>query len=576
MLIIPNVILTDDIIATKGHIDFINDAEETISFPLFGEWEYYPNTYISNPNQLDTLHNPLYIAIPLTNIIQAEKTATYRITISNAQVKANPVLYLENLDYPITVYLNGVKQESFSNNNKEALEYNSTEIYPLSSYDKTKESQDLVLSVNYLQGNAPLFKRVPTITPLLESFNISYWKTLSEAFLFGFFIFLVLHSFSFMILRPEHLVITCVSIFDSILIGRLFFASENLLEVLESLFTFLHFSDTFVFSAQIFILCIGGIAGTILSTVLFDKKNQISKRYLLPIILCYSIFALIMPLNLSLYYTFGRYFIIALYIYTFIIVFAQISTKKRKTKNDVFHIIQAIYAGIVIFLDLFYLSEYIGFPIFYYPLFIFFYAQMFLKLIDNSNTYLEVINLNQNLELIVERRTKELSDKNKKLSEISTHDPLTSAYNRLYFDEQFEIALTIFDEKFHTLHLCMFDLDHFKSINDTFGHAVGDEQLVYVAKTVQQIVLKNSVFARVGGEEFMILYTESKTDVILENIEKIRSTFDKKSKENKQFTTSSFGVTKYIKGLTKKDFLKIADKNLYEAKSTGRNKIVFH
>ncbi len=576
--IVPNFLDNDDIVAVNGHIDFTAIVSESNHFSLFGEWEYFPNTYISNPSQIESLSNPLYVQIPFDNIVEAQKKATFKINVKNVNFDNNAILYLQYLDTPIDVYLNGVKQHLVQNIGQENLTSITSQMYTLTSYDESKTFQEIVLSIEGSEGSAPLFKRVPVIIGANDANIISFWKATVEAFLFGFMIFIVLNGFSFMILRPNLVTLTCISIFDTILIVRLFFASESLQAILESLFSFIRFSDTHVFTAQLILLFIGGIVGIILTTNFFDKERRVSKKLLHPLYIAYGFLIFIVLLDTNLYYTLGRPISIVVYLYSFIIVAIQITgfLKTSNTRGGFFNIIRTAYIGIVMALDLFFLGTYIGFPVFYYPLFLFFYAQMIMKLIDNSNSYLEVSILNKNLEKLVEERTKELSDKNKKLSEISTRDPLTSAYNRLYFDEQFEIALMIFNDNIHTLHLCMFDLDHFKSINDTYGHAVGDEQLIYVAKTVQDIVLKNSVFARVGGEEFMILYTEANTDVILENVELIRSTFEKKSKENKQFTTSSFGLTKYKKEYTKKDFLKLADKNLYEAKNTGRNKIVFN
>ncbi len=576
--IVPNFFIDEENTALEGVTRFDSNNIGADSFPLSGEWEYYPDMYISHEDDFKLLNNPSFIQVPLNNIIQAQKSATYKISVENVAFATSNALYIQNLDYPIDVYLNGIKQEALGNPRQNNLQNVQAEVYSLTNYDASKDSQELVLSIAHMKNNAPLFKRVPIITNSMNAYNIIHWKTLVEAFLFGFLICILLNGFSFMILRPQHIAITSITLFDTLLILRLFFASEHLQGILESLFSFIHFSDAMVFSSQIFLLLTSGLVGMILAHSLLDEKKQIPKQFTMPIIIIYILLICILPYNFDIYYTFGRIVSLIAFVYTFALILWHVVVHWKNHKNgySIFNISRTIYVTIIIIVDVLFLGEYIGFPIFYYPLLLFFYGQMVMKLIDNSRIYDEVSKLNENLEKTVEERTKELYEKNKKLSEISTHDPLTGAYNRLYFDEQFEIALTIFNENIHTLHLCMFDLDHFKSINDTYGHAAGDEQLVYVSKMVQEAVLKNSVFARVGGEEFMILYTEPNTDVILENIEKIRSTLDRKSKENKQFTTSSFGVTKFVKGYTKKDFLKLADKNLYEAKSTGRNKIVFH
>ncbi len=576
--IVPNIIYSQEIHAVNGSIDFSKHSLNSTTFPLFGNWEYYPNVYISNSDELQKLHNPSYIEIPLTNFNQAINTASFKLRVENLTYRDEMILFIQNIDNPIDVYVNGIKQNYITNTSLKNLHIKSFESYSLPNYMNDTNTFEIVLSIKETEGSAPLFKRVPIITTTTSAYSLSFWSTLVEAFLFSMLVVIALNGFAFMILRPQHIAITSITLFDTILIFRMFFASENLHTIIESLFSFITISDKHIFSSQIFLLLLSGFVGLLLAKSLLDGKKKIPAKFTNPVLVLYLLLIFTLPFNFNLYYGLGKIVLKITYLYTnFLIIWHIISFwKTHKNGFALFNIIRTLYVTFIITIDILYLGEFTGFPIFYYPLLLFFFGQMFMKLIDNSKSYNEVYELNKSLEQKVEERTKELFEKNKKLSEISTHDPLTGAYNRLYFDEQFEIALTIFDEKIHTLHLCMFDLDHFKSINDTFGHAVGDEQLIYAAKTVQEIVLKNSVFARVGGEEFMILYTESNTDVILENIESIRFAFEKMSKENKQFTTSSFGVTKYVKTYSKKDFLKIADKNLYEAKSTGRNKVVFH
>ncbi len=574
--IIPHVTFSDSILANKGLVDFQQASPDSLQ-PLFGEWEYFPNVYVANSDELDVLQSPIYMNVPINNIVTAQKGATFRLQIDNAHFDANSVLYLQNLDSPIKVYLNGVEQKQLILSGLDSLRPLTSEIYSLSSFDTISNTQELILSIKEKKENAPLFKRVPVISSVQQIQTLSSWKSIIYSFLYGLLIFIVLNALAFLLLRPQQIIITCITFFDTVLIIRLFFASENLHEILESLFSFIYFTDTMLFSTQLFLILFSGIGGVSLLITIFDPDKKIPRYFTYPAIAAYFLLAVTLPFNYELYYGIGQYFLAAIYVYTIFLIVWHIITIWRKYKNGfaLFSMCKVVFVTIFLFVDITSIGTYVGFPVFYYPLIMFFYMQMFVKLMDTSSTYNKYYQLNQQLENLVEERTKELSEKNKKLSELSTHDPLTSIHNRLYFDEQLDIALAIFDEKYHTLHLCMFDLDHFKSINDTYGHAAGDEQLIHVARTVESLLLKNSIFARVGGEEFMILYTEANTDKVLSNIEEIRSSFYKKAKENKQFTTSSFGVTKYRVGLSKKDILKYTDNNLYEAKSTGRNKAVF-
>ena len=171
-------------------------------------------------------------------------------------------------------------------------------------------------------------------------------------------------------------------------------------------------------------------------------------------------------------------------------------------------------------------------------------------------------------------RTAELTLLNKTLSEISIRDSLTNAYNRLYFERYMEEKISNFNPDKDTLHLCMFDLDLFKKINDTFGHGAGDEQLKFVVQTINTIIDNNTILARVGGEEFILVFSSHETTSVLNTLESIRKTFEDDARHNPCRTTASFGLVRYEKGMSQKQLLKKADVCLYNAKETGRNKIV--
>jgi diguanylate cyclase (GGDEF)-like protein len=121
----------------------------------------------------------------------------------------------------------------------------------------------------------------------------------------------------------------------------------------------------------------------------------------------------------------------------------------------------------------------------------------------------------------------------------------------------------------------MFDVDFFKKINDTFGHEKGDEVLFEIAEIVKKELRNVDLIFRYGGEEFIIILPETDLKKAVEIAERI-----KKRIENHKFLinrkiTVSMGVTEYKKGENKKDLIKRVDNYLYEAKRTGRNKVVW-
>jgi len=160
---------------------------------------------------------------------------------------------------------------------------------------------------------------------------------------------------------------------------------------------------------------------------------------------------------------------------------------------------------------------------------------------------------------------------------IASHDAMTQVYNRRKF---FELALQKFQETQKDLFAVMIDIDKFKNVNDLYGHAVGDEVIILVAKTISEHISDDTVFGRIGGEEFALLLHSSSQEKVFQEIETIRELI-----ANLQVITEDKAVVKFTisEGISKKhadtpsldSLLKNADKALYEAKGTGRNKVIF-
>lgn len=164
----------------------------------------------------------------------------------------------------------------------------------------------------------------------------------------------------------------------------------------------------------------------------------------------------------------------------------------------------------------------------------------------------------------------------KQLKHLAYHDTLTELPNRRYFLAYLEEALSRIADDEEELAILSLDIDHFKQINDTLGHDVGDELLRQFSFRLAQTLRKQDVIARFGGDEFSVLirYTDPVApDRVAEKL--ITSLQRPWQIEGHTFiTTSSVGVACYRSGLTKKRLLKQADLALYEAKSNGRNQYV--
>lgn len=169
-----------------------------------------------------------------------------------------------------------------------------------------------------------------------------------------------------------------------------------------------------------------------------------------------------------------------------------------------------------------------------------------------------------------------LQEINYKLDYISTHDPLTGLSNRRNFEIDVKKKLEIIDKNKGEAALILIDIDHFKNVNDKFGHPVGD----IVLKEVSSIFLENighaDLAVRWGGEEFLIFLSNTSITEAYILANTIRLEIEKKIiiiDDFKINVTASFGVSQ-IKHNSFNDSYKLVDKALYEAKNEGRNKVV--
>ncbi|MET0106993.1 MAG: GGDEF domain-containing protein [Sedimenticola sp.] len=169
----------------------------------------------------------------------------------------------------------------------------------------------------------------------------------------------------------------------------------------------------------------------------------------------------------------------------------------------------------------------------------------------------------------------ELKRSEQKLREASLTDYLTGVPNRRHFMQRGEQALAGCERSGQPLTLVVCDLDHFKRINDEFGHDVGDEVLVWFSDSARRVMRVNDVFARFGGEEFVFLLPDTLEKDACILLERLRSSMSKEQDlELGRPVTASFGVVEWCPGATLESMLKSADEALYEAKEKGRDCIV--
>ncbi|MFV2067356.1 MAG: diguanylate cyclase [Pirellulales bacterium] len=167
----------------------------------------------------------------------------------------------------------------------------------------------------------------------------------------------------------------------------------------------------------------------------------------------------------------------------------------------------------------------------------------------------------------------EVHDKNIELQRLAAHDPLTSCLNRRSFFEQLETQWNNSHRHGSTFAYIMADIDHFKSVNDQYGHGVGDKVLQKVAEILRSTARQGDIVCRYGGEEFAILLPQLDIEDATQVAERYR-----KAIANTEFTdlalTASFGVSATSMGAANvQELIEQADKSLYAAKRRGRDQV---
>lgn len=175
------------------------------------------------------------------------------------------------------------------------------------------------------------------------------------------------------------------------------------------------------------------------------------------------------------------------------------------------------------------------------------------------------------------RDISERRDMEKKLRQLATHDTLTGLVNRREIMHHLKHEMARF-YRYHTpVTLFFIDIDNFKTINDDYGHHIGDQTLVQCAHTMHSLMRKSDIIGRYGGEEFLLILPETTIKMAFELAERLRKYIDLNSANPEKkipHYTISIGIAELgDKQITIDAFINLADKAMYQAKQMGRNKI---
>jgi diguanylate cyclase (GGDEF)-like protein len=159
---------------------------------------------------------------------------------------------------------------------------------------------------------------------------------------------------------------------------------------------------------------------------------------------------------------------------------------------------------------------------------------------------------------------------------LATIDPLTKIPNRYQLNQYFDEFIARTERTGNEFSVLMFDIDHFKRINDSYGHYVGDCVLQAFSQSIVDNIRVVDKFGRWGGEEFILLLDGADEHAAMEIGEKLNKIIANMNFDMFCSITVSIGVTKYRVGETKEKCIERADNALYAAKNLGRNRVVFN
>jgi len=199
-----------------------------------------------------------------------------------------------------------------------------------------------------------------------------------------------------------------------------------------------------------------------------------------------------------------------------------------------------------------------------------------------ENSYKALQELNDSLEEKIKERTKDLEENKEELKVLASIDPMTKLYNRRHFSEVSENIFRHNKKERKSLSLIMLDIDNFKNVNDTYGHAVGDKVIIAIADILREHTRGTDTVCRYGGEEYIILVPDIDMDRCMEIAEAIRVSIEnlviKLEKDKELQVTISIGIA--MSDMLVDNNVEIAinkaDNALYEAKRGGKNRVMLY
>lgn len=584
-IFVEDIHTSDNIWIEEGRYD-LSDYNFPYTKPLNlqGEWIAYPDVYLKGDTvDYNQLSEAVIKELPIRDLNKAKGTYTYQIFLkfdfSNTDLQTM-VCSIPFVSDDVRVFVNGETVAGVSSNEEWSAYASGSTMFSLKdTYDPEKEYQEFIISVNEDPSTTTLYDRQISISTIRNTLAIEKIVYVVQGILIGMMLISILVGTLYIIILPTYSALTFMNLFDMVLMTHLLFNMSSLVTAILHVYFLGEYADLWIRRLDITFLFLAGFLGNILAKVLYDPEHKSCKFFDKPINYVYLLFAIItfiFPQVISLP---GIIAATVLLIVTFVGVVLKFISGYKQGIIDVyrkFHLAKTMYLGVIILLDILTLN-YVHRPqtTILIGYMIFFIIHLIIRAYEYRLPYLKVAKLNEDLEKTVEERTSELRETNEILRNLTERDALTNAYNRLYFEEQLLMYLEEFQcNKRKAIHLCIFDLDNFKVINDTYGHIVGDDQLIETVQLMNETVPENVIISRIGGEEFTLLFLDDTDEHVLEVVEQVRYGLEEMAKEENR-TTGSFGVSKVKNGITRKDLFAKTDQCLYYSKEHGKNRITY-
>lgn len=190
----------------------------------------------------------------------------------------------------------------------------------------------------------------------------------------------------------------------------------------------------------------------------------------------------------------------------------------------------------------------------------------------STTEQLAVADLAGNLAVAVSAH--EIGKLNKQLEHLAHTDALTGIRNRLYTEQTIDTEISAAKRYGRPCSVLLFDIDHFKQVNDTHGHDAGDRVLATLSDVINQSLRPTDYFGRWGGEEFMVVASNCDLENAAQLAERLRQAIETCDFGPVGNITASFGVTHWMTGDTRRTLVKRADQAMYQAKKAGRNRVM--